>query len=645
MSFLYPGWLLLLLILPLLLLGAFLTHRNNKRAWQVMVAPRLRKQLVVEGSSTRGWISLVLALIGCALIIVVIARPYQGENKVTEEIRSRNILIAVDTSRSMLVRDVSPDRIGSAKAMAIELKDSFPNDRIGVIAFSGVPVLIAPLTIDHSSVHETLSQLDTNVIPSGGSDLAAVTRLAIEIFRKSGHQSNALVIISDGEDHSEQIGIAGSDIREAGITVCTLGVGTSEGGMIPDSRTIDDKFRDINGNTVHSRLNSDALKQLSGAGRGIYVTASGGADLAIRKALAFVQGQQQTGRKITIPNEIYPRFLLPAIVLLILSVIIRSNLFIRRTPPHLTTTAACLMLMILSQPLGAANSTQEGALAYRDKDYEKAKKLFNKALTGAKGAEIHALEFYRGSSAYRLQQWDIAARCFSRSLLTGHQELQEQSHYNLGNTLFQSGWTTLNPSIAGDEGNPFLEMMRRLFSSKTNQPPGNGEPKLKRADIERVKTYWQDALKHYQSALLLNTENKQAADNLREVRQLLKQLKEAEEQAKQEANDQNKNDSTKDDKDQSGEQPKQKDQGDQSDENQGGEGEKNQSNPNDKNRTQNDDTSQPPEDDPNQEQAAEPRPDETEEAFAARILRELSDAETRPLSRRFIRLRRPAKDW
>ena len=94
MSLLYPGWLTLLLLLPLMLLGAILSHRGRNKAWHLMVAPRLRKQLVVEGSSTRRWIALILALIGCALTILVVARPYHGQTTVTEQIRSRNILIA-----------------------------------------------------------------------------------------------------------------------------------------------------------------------------------------------------------------------------------------------------------------------------------------------------------------------------------------------------------------------------------------------------------------------------------------------------------------------------------------------------------------------------------------------------------------------
>lgn len=111
MSFVHPSWLLLLLILPMILLGAILTTRTSNKAWQQLVAARLRKQLVKEGSTTRRWIALVMGLLGCALLIIVLARPYGGETSTTEQIRSRNILIAIDTSRSMLVEDVAPNRI------------------------------------------------------------------------------------------------------------------------------------------------------------------------------------------------------------------------------------------------------------------------------------------------------------------------------------------------------------------------------------------------------------------------------------------------------------------------------------------------------------------------------------------------------
>lgn len=663
MSFVHPSWLLLLLILPMILLGAILTTRANNKAWQQLVAARLRKQLVKEGSTTRRWVALIMGLLGCALLIIVLARPYGDQTSTTEQISSRNLLIAIDTSRSMLVEDVAPNRISHAKAMALELVQTFPNDRIGVIAFSGAAVSMAPLTIDHTAVHETISQLDTNVIPSGGSDLAAAVELAIETFKKSDKQSNALIIISDGEDHSEKIQFAGSEIRDAGTAVCTIGVGSAEGGMIPDLRNLDGKFRDIKGNTVYSKLNSSALEQLANAGAGSYVAASSGADHTIRRALASLERTQESGRVIDIPNETYQWFLCPAIVLLILSVLIRSNLFTRKLPT-LTTASALLTLILTGSPhLQAASTMERAADAYQMHDYHGAIELFSEALAEAQAESDtryqHIIEFSQGSAAYRLSRWDVASRYFSRALLSDDDKLQEKAHYNLGNTLVQWGWTTLDLPPSSDTENVFLESMRQLYadpaSQQTQAPAAQAgqAPKLTAADVAKIKTNWQDAISHYQASLMVNADNTEAQDNLREVEKMLEQLKQAQEQAKQEAEQKKEDQNKKDQGDQGDQKNKQDGEGDGDKKDSDQEGEKD-----DKNKSDGDDSDQQdnqadnqnnpqsgnPEDS-GEEQAAEPNPEETKEEFAARILREQSDAEVRPVRRRLMQLRRPEKDW
>ena len=666
MSFVHPSWLLLLLILPMILLGAILTTRANNKAWQQLVAARLRKQLVKEGSTTRRWVALIMGLLGCALLIIVLARPYGDQTSTTEQISSRNLLIAIDTSRSMLVEDVAPNRISHAKAMALELVQTFPNDRIGVIAFSGAAVSMAPLTIDHTAVHETISQLDTNVIPSGGSDLAAAVELAIETFKKSDKQSNALIIISDGEDHSEKIQFAGSEIRDAGTAVCTIGVGSAEGGMIPDLRNLDGKFRDIKGNTVYSKLNSSALEQLANAGAGSYVAASSGADHTIRRALASLERTQESGRVIDIPNETYQWFLCPAIVLLILSVLIRSNLFTRKLPT-LTTASALLTLMLTGSPhLQAASTMERAADAYQMHDYHGAIELFSEALAEAQAESDtryqHIIEFSQGSAAYRLSRWDVASRYFSRALLSDDDKLQEKAHYNLGNTLVQWGWTTLDLPPSSDTENVFLESMRQLYadpaSQQTQAPAAQATqaaqaPKLTAADVAKIKTNWQDAISHYQASLMVNADNTEAQDNLREVEKMLEQLKQAQEQAKQEAEQKKEDQNKKDQGDQGDQENKQDGEGDGDKKDSDQEGEKD-----DKNKSDGDDSDQQDNQADNQnnpqsgnpedggeEQAAEPNPEETKEEFAARILREQSDAEVRPVRRRLMQLRRPEKDW
>ncbi len=634
MSFAHPGWFLLLLILPFILLGAILAHRRRGVAWKRLVAPRLRKQLVREGSHLRRWISLALGLAGCALLIAVIARPYQGETSTTERISTRNILIAIDTSRSMLVRDGSPDRITTAKAMAIELVQAFPNDRIGVIAFSGTPVLMAPLTIDHSAVHETISQLDTEVIPSGGSNLADAVQLAIKTLRKTGPKSNAMIIISDGEDHSQQTSLAASDIRDSGIATCTIGVGTTTGGIIPDPRQNDGKYRDVRGNTVHSRMIPDALDQLASAGNGTYVPASSGADAAIRSALSSLKSNQQEGRKVNIPNDRFQWFLLPAIILLALSQLVRSHLFSSKVPSPAASAIAALILLGFNNHLQAASDIEHAAAAYQQKDYQAALELFGKALPESKGEDRRAIQFSLGSSAYRLKQWEQAARYFSDALLTRNKKLRQETHYNIGNTLFQLGWSQFKPVDEPDPG-------------QSEQPDPSESFVV--ADLAAAITTLEDAIAHYQAALEINPDHKNAAFNLDEARKLLDQLKQKKEEAEQ------KNEDDKGEKDQEkGDQDKDKDKGDDP---QGDNGKpdpdnkeqgdpKNDPDQKDDDPDKKDDSGEEPKGEPKEnEQPAERREGESEEAFAARILKEHSDAETRPVQRRLIRLRRPAKDW
>lgn len=646
MSFVYPSWLLLLFILPVILLLAILTQRTSNKAWQKLVAPRLRKQLVREDTNTRRWASLILALLGCALLIIVVARPSGGETSITEQIRSRNIIIAIDTSRSMLVEDVLPNRMSTAKTMALELVRTFPNDRIGVIAFSGAAVSMAPLTIDHTAILETISQLDSTVIPSGGSDLAAAVDTAIETFKKSNKDSNALIIISDGEDHSEKIQLAGSNILDASISVCTIGVGSADGGMIPDRRTLDGKYRDINGDTVYSKLNPDALQQLANAGGGSYVPASSGADNTIRQALSSLESTEEEGRVIDIPNDIYQWFLCPAIILLILSVMIRSHLFRAKMPKIGTAPAILILLFGAHQEVRADKPLQRALEAYQSQDYQSAMKSFAEAMTGADRQQQHIIEFSQGSAAYRLSQWDSASSYFSRALLSKDKRLQEQAHYNLANTLFQSGWTSLNPPESSDTKDSFLQSMRQLYANQgQDKAQTNDEQQLSPADVKRIKTNWQDAISHYRASLVLNENNTMAEENLTEVEKLLEQLEQAQQQAKQESEQENKQQSQQDQNDQQSD--SQSDQGDpQKDSGQEGENEDQQNkDSNQGDKEQESETDDQGESSSEDEQLPQQDPGESEEEFAARILREQSDAEVRPVRRRLMRLRRPEKDW
>lgn len=178
MSFAQPGWLAMLILIPLLGIGALMASRMRKLQWDAFVAPRLRGALLKRGGSLPRWLALSFLLLACSALIISLARPQGDAGVRTEKTMGRNVLIALDLSRSMRVTDVKPDRLAQAKVVIYELLEAFPNDRIGLIGFAGNSYLYAPLTIDHTAVRETVEQIDENWAPLGGSDLASAIHLA-----------------------------------------------------------------------------------------------------------------------------------------------------------------------------------------------------------------------------------------------------------------------------------------------------------------------------------------------------------------------------------------------------------------------------------------------------------------------------------
>ena len=148
----YPAWLLVWIAVPILALCAVLAGRFGKRPWEAFAAERLRGKLIKREHPLPRWMALGMILASISAMVFAMARPQGDAGTKTEKTTGRNIIIALDLSRSMRVQDVKPDRLAQAKIVIYELLESMKNDRVGLIAFAGTPFLSAPLTIDHSSL-------------------------------------------------------------------------------------------------------------------------------------------------------------------------------------------------------------------------------------------------------------------------------------------------------------------------------------------------------------------------------------------------------------------------------------------------------------------------------------------------------------
>jgi len=214
-----------------------------------------------------------------AALIVALAGPRYGFH--WEKVRREGIdlLIALDTSNSMLARDIKPSRLERAKLAVLDLLSLLKGDRIGLVVFAGTAFLYCPLTLDYGAFTEALRAVEVGIIPRGGTSLARAIEKAAEGFAGRQGRRAALVLITDGEDHEGDAQQAAARAAEMGIRIFVVGMGTEEGELIalPGKGGQERFLKDREGKVVKTRLDRATLEKVAEAGGGVYLQASEGA--------------------------------------------------------------------------------------------------------------------------------------------------------------------------------------------------------------------------------------------------------------------------------------------------------------------------------------------------------------------------------
>ncbi len=266
-------WLLTALI-PLTLLFIFF-QRWRKKAVKAFGKPVLVAQLIPDLSNTSHVVKFVLLTLAYTFIVLGFANPQIGTKQEKVKRQGIDVIIAMDVSTSMLSEDVKPNRLLRAKNFVSNFIDELNNDRLGMIVFAGRAYLQMPLTVDYSASRMYLKTINTNLIPTQGTNIAEAVELARKSFVEGDTKHKALVIITDGEDNEGGAEEAIADAVKEGIKVFTLGVGTDNGGPIPQGS---DYKRDEEGNIVLSKMNQDMLRDLASKGNGKYFQLGSGKD-------------------------------------------------------------------------------------------------------------------------------------------------------------------------------------------------------------------------------------------------------------------------------------------------------------------------------------------------------------------------------
>ncbi len=472
LSFARPEWLHALWLLPGGVLLFWWAEQRRRALLGRLVAPKLRALLAGSTSSTRRWFRAACVLTGLGLLFVTLAGPRMGYDTLELPHQGRDVVIAIDVSRSMLATDVAPTRLQRAKLLAEDLINELGGERLGLVAFAGTAFLQAPLTLDHGAVLAAVDELDTDLIPRGGTNIAAAIRSSEDAFSTAEGFSRAIILISDGEELDADGVAAARQAAAQGIRIFTVGLGSVEGSEIPLGPG--EFVRDEVGQIVVTRLDVGRLTEIAETTGGFYTPLDEGA-LArlVTDGIGRMEAMELSAATQRRPVERYQWPLGGAIALLILQGLVGER---RRRP--WAVAAACWAL--------AAPHSWAGLAAYEQGAFKEARQSFEERLS--REPEAPALQFNAGTAAYRLRDFQKAAEYFSRAMLTDDEELRAAAEFNLGNTLFRLG-----------EG---------------------------QQDKEKTVTDWKEAIARYEEALGTRPDYAEARENKERVEELLRQLEE-----------------------------------------------------------------------------------------------------------------------
>ncbi len=266
-------WFWVLGVIPVIALF-FLILQIWKHKTQSNFADKLLfKRLSPNTSLFKSILKLIVLSLAFASLAIALVNPKIGTKLETVKREGVDIVFAIDVSKSMLAEDIAPNRLEKAKQLVTQIINNLASDRVGIIAYAGKAFPQLPITTDYAAAKMFLQNMNTDMLSSQGTAINEAIKLAKTYYDDEEQTNRVLIIISDGEDHSEEAASVAEEANEEGIRIFTIGVGDVKGGPIPEKRNgiVLNYKKDNNGETVITRLNEEILKSIASKANGVYI--------------------------------------------------------------------------------------------------------------------------------------------------------------------------------------------------------------------------------------------------------------------------------------------------------------------------------------------------------------------------------------
>ncbi|PKF74127.1 vWA domain-containing protein [Chryseobacterium sp. PMSZPI] len=265
-------YLFLLLLLPLLasFLIRFLKWKKQKR--EIFADSQFHENLFENRVGFTKFFP-ALYLLGTLFLIFSIIDLLNGSEEVKSHQKLNNVIFMLDVSNSMNAEDIDPSRLTEAKNLMVNIMQKMTNDKVGIVIFAGQATSIMPLTTDYNSAETYVSGIETNSMQIQGTDFLKGMQAAVEKFKNVSKGSRKIILLSDGEDNEGNDNAAIRLANKEGITITSVGIGSDEGAPVPEyvfGQLMGYKT-DVNGGTVISKRQTEALKKMAESTGGTYI--------------------------------------------------------------------------------------------------------------------------------------------------------------------------------------------------------------------------------------------------------------------------------------------------------------------------------------------------------------------------------------
>ncbi len=480
--FMYPMVLLGLWAIPLLALWWAWTYRHRTHAIKRFLDAEMFARLSPRTGSWRVLTQSILLILALSLLIIASARPRWGMREELIFQKGRDIMIVLDVSRSMLAKDVRPNRLQRAKTDLMDLIHRLDGDRAGLIAFRNSAEVLCPLTTDYAYLEQVLNAAYIDSAKRGETDIGLAVSTALDNFDSESGSHKAIMLVSDGEDLGENVLVAAERAKEAGVRIFTVGLGSLEGATIPGFNTASAQQLNEAGGVVTTRLDRETLTQLATMTGGVYVQAEtdavnlGHVYKSIQKEV-LAQDFNETLKRAHV--ERYQVFLLPAVLFLILTTLLsKGRLSGIKAPRSAASLIAGAVIYLLASPLNAAPAFSHGARArqaqtlFESGDFAGAASAYAEAAAESDPKVRTVYQFNEAISLYRAGQAKQASDRF-RDLLSTPSATSDGIRANFARSLYETSLSATNmvmrEKLLDEAGEEFLESLRELQTDDTRR--------------------------------------------------------------------------------------------------------------------------------------------------------------------------------